>query len=403
MRGGSTNARLQICSTLSTNGVTWMSRKRLSAVAACGIAVGLVLSGCASEEAAGDAEQAEGTCLDAAPDGQAVAGTAVRGSLEGQTITFAAYGGEYQEAQDKAFLQPFAECTGVKILQAQSDFTKLEAMVSTGNVDWDVVYAGGTLLANRCDDLAEPIDTAKVDISESINGLYSKCQVSAVQEASYLVYNTEMFADDPPSGMTDFFDLDKYPGKRLIYGLPSYPDVTTWSAVASSLGWSEESGQEFPFEEVLAKLEGIKEHLVYYQTGAQLVQMLEQADIAMSVAWSGRAYNAARNGAPYVPVFEDMAYSVVDFYVPKGAKDPEASFALLNYMMGAEQQATLTELFVYSPDNKNAQPEVPEDMAPFVPSQEDFAAASNNSTDYFKSPDVTKRILEDRQKLLIGG
>jgi len=377
-------------------------KKSLAFMASFGLIASLALAGCANEATSGPVEEAEGTCLDEAPADGLKAGTAVRDSFKDVTLTFAAYGGEYQEAQDEAYLKPFAACTGVKILQAQSDTTKLEAMVKSGNVDWNVVYAGGAIVKNRCDELATPIPST-VDQSESSTGEFSKCQVPVVREASYLVYNTDQFGDDPPTGMADFFDTEKYPGKRLIYGLPSYPDVGTWGAVASSLGWTEASGDPFPFDEVSAKLQSIKDDLVFYTTGAQLVQMLEQADVAMAYAWSGRAYNAAQNGAPYVPVYKDMVYAVVDFFVPKGASDQDASFGLVNYMMGAEQQAKLTELFVYSPDNKNSRPEVPEDMKPFAPTQEQFETAMNTSTDLFNAPETVERILEEQQKFLVGG
>lgn len=379
-----------------------MRKRTLSIIAMFGLGVSLALAGCAKDTESGPAEEAEGSCLSEAPADGLKAGTAVRDSFKDVTLTFSAYGGEYQEAQDEAYLKPFAACTGVKILQAQSDTAKLEAMVKANKVDWNVVYAGGAIVKNRCDELAEPIPDS-VDQSESSSGEFSPCQVPVVKEASYLVYNTDEFGDSPPEGMADFFDLEKFPGKRLVYGLPSYPDVGTWGAIASSLGWSEESGDPFPFDEVADKLRGLGDNLVFFTTGAQLVQMLEQGDIAMAFAWSGRAYNAARNGAPYQPVYNDMVYSVVDFFVPKGASEQEASFGLVNYMMGAEQQARMTELFVYSPDNKNADPQVSEEMRPFVPTLDQFSSAMNVSSEFFNDADTVQRILDEQQTFLIGG
>jgi putative spermidine/putrescine transport system substrate-binding protein len=44
--------------------------------------------------------------------------------------------------------------------------------------------------------------------------------------------------------------------------------------------------------------------------------------------------------------------------VPKGAKNPKASMALINYYLGAQQQAKLTELTSYSPINVDAKPQL---------------------------------------------
>lgn len=380
--------------------------KQRSALFVLGLATALpaVLVGCSggsSPSAEPDARYS-GTCLESAPsDGKPVAGTAVRNSLEGVTLTFAGYGGDFQDAQKSSFTDPFAECTGATVLQDSVDSAKLRAMVQAGDVSWDVVYAGQGPIANACGELATDVDTSKVDVEDLDSGLMSPCQVPLDVEPSFTVYNTEMFGDSPPTSMADFFDTQKYPGKRLIFGKPSETDYPLWGQIARMLGWTEASGDPFPHEQVLDKLASIKNDLVYYQTGAEQVQRLEQADVAFASTWAARVYAAAQNGAPF-ETLDVPAYGNVDAYVPQGVKNSDAAFALLNYMMGPAQQAALTETSVYGPTNSTSNPQVPDDMRPWVLDQAQLKEAMNVSTPLWLSKEMTDQHMADRQQLLVG-
>jgi putative spermidine/putrescine transport system substrate-binding protein len=360
------------------------------------------LGACAKEDPAPEPSASDSTCVDsAAADGKPVAGTAVRDSLKGVTLTFAAYGGEFQDAQQKVFTDPFAACTGAKVLQDATDLTKLQAMQKAGDVKWDVVYAGGPPVASTCGEIGLDIDPSKVDLSQSLLDPISTCQANLDVEPNFIVYNTDTFKDEPPTTVEDFFDTEKYPGKRLIWGIPSYPDYGLWGQIAGMLGWSEDSGEPFPYDEVVARLDSIKSDLVYYQTGAEQVQKLEQGDVAFASVWAARAYVAAENGAPYERI-DDSAFSIADVFVPVGTKNEDAAFALVNYMMGAEQQSALTEVSVYGPANKNAKPEIPDAMIPWVLTAEQVEAAMNVTTPYWMSQEMNDRQIADRQKFFIG-
>ena len=366
------------------------------------------LGACAKQESTGPTPGASGSsapstdCLDSAPaDGKVVAGTAVRDSLKGVTLTFAAFGGDFQAAQEKVFTEPFAECTGAKVLQDSTDLAKLQAMQKAGDVKWDVVYAGGSPVANGCGTIGLDVDLTKVDLSASVAAQPSPCQANLDVEPGFILYNTDKFKDNPPITLKDFFDVAKFPGKRLIWGTPSYPDVTLWGQIARMLGWTEESGKPFPHDEVVAQLETIKPYLEYYQTGGESVQKLEQGEVAFGSIWAARAYFATQNGAPYERI-DDVAYGVAAAFVPVGTKNEAGAWALLNYMMGAEQQARLTELSVYGPANKNSTPTVPEDMKRWVLTPDEVTAAINTSTPFWMTKEMNDAQVAARQKFFIG-
>ena len=82
----------------------------------------------------------------------------------------------------------------------------------------------------------------------------------------------------------------------------------------------------------------------------------------MALLWSGRAYTAVKNGAPFAPMWDQWMPEADTIAVAKGAKNPKASMALINYYLGAQQQAKLTELTSYSPVNVDSKPQL-DDLA----------------------------------------
>ncbi len=127
-------------------------------------------------------------------------------------------------------------------------------------------------------------------------------------------------------------------------------------------------------ERAFKKLDTIKDSLVYWTTGAQAQQMLESGEVDMSVMWSGRAFGAVENGAPYAPAWDASVVVMDTLTVPKGAKNPDASMALINYYLGAEQQAKMTEETSYSPINNEAKPKLTETGKNFLISDPAIAA-----------------------------
>ncbi|MDQ3899321.1 MAG: extracellular solute-binding protein, partial [Actinomycetota bacterium] len=108
----------------------------------------------------------------------------------------------------------------------------------------------------------------------------------------------------------------------------------------------------------LEKLSSIRDDLVFWSTGAQAQQLIESDQVDMAILWSGRAAAAVKNGAPFQPMWNQWMPEADTIAVPKGAKNPEAAFALINYYLGADQQAKLTELTSYSPVNVESKPNV---------------------------------------------
>ena len=59
-------------------------------------------------------------------------------------MVFTSWGGTTEDAQKKAWVEPFQKATGRTVkLDGPTDYGKLKAMVDSGNVEWDVVEVEG--------------------------------------------------------------------------------------------------------------------------------------------------------------------------------------------------------------------------------------------------------------------
>lgn len=305
--------------------------------------------------------QAPSTELDLG-SGPPQAGTVKAGALDGVTLTFVSYGGIFQDGQTKAAIEPFAQESGATVLQdGPTENSKIKAQVDSGNVTWDVVDTTNVFSAKNCGGLFMPIDTSIVDTSKIPEGAQTdECSVPAMGYGLIVVYNTEKYGANPPKTWADFYDTAKFPGKRGMQGISGELDPGVFEGALLADGVAADAIYPIDAERALGKMSSIRDDFVFWTTGAQAQQLLEAGQVDMALLWSGRAYSAVKNGAPFAPMWDQWMPEADTIAVPKGAKNPKASMALINYYLGAEQQAKLSELTSYSPINVDAKPQLDE-------------------------------------------
>ncbi|PFN85238.1 hypothetical protein COJ85_27200, partial [Bacillus sp. AFS076308] len=79
-------------------------------------------------------------------------------------VVVAAYGGSFQNGQIKALFTPYGAATGTKVIGTTgTSYPKVKAMVTSGNITWDVISAESPAFANEAKDgLLAPIDYSVV-------------------------------------------------------------------------------------------------------------------------------------------------------------------------------------------------------------------------------------------------
>lgn len=268
------------------------------------------------------------------------------------SLVFVDWGGTNTDARIEKNIKPFEEKTGIKVtVVTPSDYAKLIAMVENGTTEWDVmncdaywgVYAGkkGYL---------EPIDyktvTEKLDKAVELEHV-----VGAEVYDSVISYTSDKYtADSAPKSWTDFYDLQKFPGKRAVWQYP----VTVLESALLADGVPMDKLYPLDLDRAFAKLDTIKDSIVWWTKGAQPAQMLSTGEADIALAWSGRIMNAKDEGAPLGLTYNEGMRIAAGWVVPKGAPNKENAMKFINFISSAEQQAAFSSQIPYGSTNPEA-------------------------------------------------
>ncbi|MGA8978556.1 MAG: polyamine ABC transporter substrate-binding protein [Pedococcus sp.] len=296
--------------------------------------------------------------------------SASKPASETKSLTFVSFGGAYQDAQKTAMTDPYTAANSIEMKQdGPTDYAKIKAMVESNNVLWDVVDADPFFAIGNCDKYAEKLDFSVIDTSKMPKEFVSDCAVPSMTYSYVLMYNTKKYPN-PPQGWADFFDTAKFPGKRA---LQNAAQGGGYEAALLADGVAKDQLYPLDYDRAEKKLDTIKKDLIFWDSGAQSQQMMEKGEVDMLLAWTGRGYNAVKNGATFAPQWnENMAVYDV-FMVPKGTKNKAAAMKFIAYATGAEAQAKLTETIPYSPINSDAKPTVDKLIKSFLSTEPGIA------------------------------
>jgi putative spermidine/putrescine transport system substrate-binding protein len=261
------------------------------------------------------------------------------------TIIVADFGGETHAVKRSTFIEEWEQITGWTSQSAP--FTGVEppdfeVKMEAGTPEWDVIEAA----SDRVEFFSPKGFYEEIDYSIFPTELWpdsvfqGKDWVGQYNGSTNGVYNTEAFPDPAtaPQSISDIFDAEKFPGvKRCIWGWPLEYQME-FALIADGVA-PEEVFQIMTTKEgrdrAFAKLDTIREDIVYIETGAESVQFIIDGQCDMGLTWNGRP--AARLKAePDLPLkaIHDGAFAWTSPWVfPKGAKNARAGMTMVAYSM----------------------------------------------------------------------
>lgn len=301
------------------------------------------------------------TCLSYAP-----------AALAADEITVVTFGGAFENAVVKAYLDPFATETGTKIVREQYDggLAKLRGMVESGNTTWDLIDMESNDAIAACDEgLLDKLDPALLgDNSDFIPGSILPCSVASMIYSTVYAYDTTRMKD-APSTMADFFDLSKFPGKRGVRKNPK--GALEWALIADGVSAADVYiTLETPegLDRAFAKLSTIKSDIVWWEAGAQPPQLLADGAVVMTMAYNGRIRVAQQEDKrPFQIVWDGQVYDYEWWGVPKGAKNAAAAQKFIQYASSPDNIWKLSNYIPYAPPRKSATEKVDKEVLPHRP------------------------------------
>jgi putative spermidine/putrescine transport system substrate-binding protein len=205
-------------------------------------------------------------------------------------ITFVSQGGAYQKAQTVAILDPATKKLGITINQDSipDAWPVIKTQVASGKPTWDVVdVPTGYCLRGGEQGLIEKLDFAKLPNAASMPENYrSPYSVAYEFYSSVLAYRqTKYPAGAAPDSWADFWDVKKFPGRRALRNHP----LATLEAALMADGVAPDKLYPLDVDRAFKKLEEIKPYItVWWTSGAQSAQLLNDGEVDMVMAWNGR-------------------------------------------------------------------------------------------------------------------
>jgi putative spermidine/putrescine transport system substrate-binding protein len=236
------------------------------------------------------------------------------------TLTVVSFGGPYQAAQSKAYMQPFSTSSGIKIVEGDynGEYGLLKQRAEANDGAWDVVSVESAPTARGT---REGIFLAIPDsVYAGLNLLPEARQSHAAGHlvfSTVLAYDSQVLKGNTPTSWADFWDLKKFPGKR---GLRNNPRGTLEIALLAS---GVDAAQLYPLdvERALAALDKIRSSVVFWESGAQPTQLLGNKTVAMTSIYNGRAWNAkTKDGLPIDWSWNQGLMETEYWAVPKNTK-----------------------------------------------------------------------------------
>lgn len=292
-------------------------------------------------------------------------------AIADETVSFVSYGGSFQEAQERAFAQPYAEREGVELVSDSGPtVAKIKSMVEADNVQWDVVEVTEADYLNLVKmDLLEPIDYSKFDDStlEAIKPRFRRDYGVAAVIYSYGVgHRTDLGREDHPRNITQFWNTEKFPGPRAVpSGTFANPP---WEMALIADGVAPEDLYPIDFNRALKKLEEIEDSVtVWFQDTAPGVQALISGRVDYGLLPNGRVLQAKAQGAPVDFEYGEALMYADYFVVPKGAPNKERAMELIAHASQADPSADFMNRINYSMPNQDALKQLDEEYASSLP------------------------------------
>lgn len=282
--------------------------------------------------------------------------TAITSSVMAGEMTVISFGGVSKDVQSEAFYKPFEKVTRNKVVAGEynGEMGRIKVMVDTDSVNWDVVQVEGPELIRGCDEgMFERLDTAQFGKpSDFVPGTFSECGAGMLVWSMAMAYNADKLKV-APTGWTDFWDTQKFPGKRSLRRGAKYTleaalmaDGVAYSDIYKVLSTKEGVDRAF------RKLDQIKPDIQWWEAGAQPMQFLASGDVVMSTAFNGRVFAAQESGANVQIVWKGSIYAIDSWAIPKGSKNKTMAEQFIAFSLRSENQKVHTEKLGYGSINQ---------------------------------------------------
>lgn len=284
-----------------------------------------------------------------------------------QTLTVTTWGGAYEVSQREAYFDSFARTAGVEI-RLKPYNGGVEPLRRQGPQDgggWDVLDMTEPDALAACEQgLLEPLDPQSLAPApdgtpankDFLSGAFFECGVVHIVYATVLAYDNRAFPGEKPHTVSDFFDVERFPGKRALRRKPIA--LLEWALLSYGVPISQiydllstERGMRLAFR----KLDRIRDHIVWWDSGSEPTELLKSGEVVMASGFNGRFFNARVNeNVPITVIWDGQFLDTSAWVISKNSPRRTLAEKFIRFATRAESMAALARLIPYGPTRRSA-------------------------------------------------
>lgn len=310
------------------------------------------------------------------------------------SLTIVSWGGAYTASQVRAYHEPFMEANPhVTIINddgSANALAGLRAQSQAGNVTWDLVDMLPSDAQLACDEgiileidhdavlAAAPDGTPPTE--DFLPGSLGECFIPQIVYSTVLTFRPGAFPEDAqPSSIADLFDVENFPGRRALQDRPGtnlewalYADGVDPEDIYDVLSTPEGVDRAF------AKLDTIKDHIIFWTEGAQAPQLLADGEVAFATGYNGRMFDAIEvEGMDAEIIWDGQVVEWDGWVVPADGPNLDLVMEYLYFATDTQRLADQAKFISYGPARASSAELVGQhadlgiDMAPHMPTNPD--------------------------------
>jgi putative spermidine/putrescine transport system substrate-binding protein len=278
-------------------------------------------------------------------------------------ITVVSWGGAYTASQQKAYGDTW-DGGNIHWENYNGGLGEVRAMVEAENVTWDIVDVLPHEGRVGCDEgLFEELPRDKFtpapDGTSMDDDMFvappNDCVVPQIFWSYMAFYDEKTFPDEKPTTIADFFDVEKFPGKRGIHTWPNA--LIEMALLADGVAVPDiydVMNTEEGIDRAFAVLDTIKDDVVFWSSGAKPLEFVKSGETALALAYNGRVGAAILSeGESFVPIWDGQVIEEEWLVMIKGTENYDEALDFLIHASAPEQQAGQAKWINYGPMRKS--------------------------------------------------
>jgi len=264
-------------------------------------------------------------------------------------------GGQWGDAVAKCIDEPLLKEKGIKVVtETPGGYAKMAAQAKSGVIN-NVATDGSTseLARMAAEGLLEEIDWGAINPMPMFDEAKNKYGFGSSYYSTIMAWRKGVPA---PSNWVEFFDTEKFPGKRA---LPDYPDyVLPFAAMADGMT-PEEISKGIALDRAFKTLKRVKKDTIWWQAGAQPPQLLKDNEAQYAISWSGRVVGQDGVETSFNQGMLDMSW----FMIAKGASEDQKKmlYQWFHEQTIPEKQACVAQYISYPGPSPELEKLLPKD------------------------------------------